>query len=207
MIGWAIGQPGHSERAEQAGAYQPDGQLVALARGGRPDAYAELVRRHQQAVYNIAYRLCGDQHEALDLAQETFVRVFRKLDLYDSARPFAPWICQVATNVALGWLQRRRLPTVALEPAPADDGAPGEATLPDYSAEPERLYLAHEQQAQIRQAILALPPHYRAVIELRHFQECSYDEIAATLAIPLSDVKSHLFRARRLLRAWLEEHA
>ena len=107
------------------------------------------------------------------------------------------------TNLALNWLVRRHAPELPL--AGGEEGDEQAAhDVPDISAEPERLYLSSEQQARVRGAILALAPHYRAVIELRHFQELSYDEIAAALNVPLSDVKSHLFRARRQLRAWLE---
>jgi RNA polymerase sigma-70 factor, ECF subfamily len=185
-----------------------DRQLVAIALRGDPEAYGELVRRHQAAVYNVAYRLVGDRQEALDLAQEAFVRAYHALASFDQHRPFGPWIKRIAANVALSWLQRRRVPTVPLTGHPAHAGGTAAEAAgrppPDYSAEPERIYLAVERQARVRAAILALPPHYRAVIELRHFQDLTYEEIAATLAIPVSDVKSHLFRARRLLRQSLE---
>jgi RNA polymerase sigma-70 factor (ECF subfamily) len=182
-----------------------DRQLVTLALSGRADAYGELVRRHQSAVYNAAYRLVGDRQEALDLAQDAFVRAQGALDSFDPARPFGPWICRIAVNTALNWLQRRRVPTVPLAGGAvgqADEGR--ELSLADDTSEPERVYLAAERQALLRGAILALPPNYRAVVELRHFQDLSYDEIAAALNIPLSDVKSHLFRARRMLRERLE---
>src|SRR5579859_1728645 len=179
-----------------------DGQLAMLARGGRPDAYGELVRRHQLAVYNIAYRLVGEREEALDLAQDAFVRAYAALANFDPARPFGPWINRVVTNLALNVLGRRAGAPLSLERSPAAESHAGGGALTDSAAEPERVYLAGERQALLRQAILALPPHYRAVVELRHFQDRSYDEIAAALAIPPSAVKSHLFRARRLLRQW-----
>jgi RNA polymerase sigma-70 factor (ECF subfamily) len=182
-----------------------DRQLVALALRGRPDAYGELVRRHQSAVYNAIYRLVGDRQEALDLAQDAFVRAYGALESFDTARPFGPWIGRIAVNTALNWLQRRRVPTVPLARGVArETGEDHELPLADDTSEPERAYLAGERQALLRSAILALPPHYRAVVELRHFQDLSYDQIAAALGVPLSDVKSHLFRARRLLRERLE---
>jgi len=185
-----------------------DRQLVALALRGRPDAYGELVRRHQAAVYNVVYRLVGDRQDALDLAQEAFMRAYHAIDSFDAARPFGPWINRIAVNIALNWLQRRRVPTVPLaRGAASDDAEPNEWPLADYSAEPERVYLAGEREALLRSAILALPPHQRAIIELRHFQGLSYEEIAAALGIALSDVKSHLFRARRRLRDLLEGSA
>jgi RNA polymerase sigma-70 factor (ECF subfamily) len=174
-----------------------DRQLVAQALGGRPDAYGELVRRYQAAVYSVAFRLVGERQEALDVAQDAFVRAFHTLDTFDQERPFGPWIGRIATNVALAGLQRRRVLTVPLGRVL---GAGAEVSPPALGGGPEEAFLSAERGAEVRRAILALPPHYRAVIELRHFQELSYEEIAATLGLPLSDVKSHLFRARRMLR-------
>ncbi len=205
---WIVSQPwrAHQQPAAEpsdAWSHLADGRLATLVGSGYPEAYGELVRRHQTAVYNVAYRLVGEREEALDLAQEAFVRAYHLLASFDSERPFGPWINRIVTNLALNGLARRRVPTVSLDAANNTTTA---WTLPDDSADPERLYLQGEHQARLRQAILALPAAYRAVVELRHFQECSYEEIAATLEIPLSDVKSRLFRARRRLRQWLEEH-
>lgn len=202
---WAAGGPevGRDRTNPWAGLAEPE--LVARALGGRPEAYGELVRRHQATVYNVALRLVGEREEALDLAQEAFVRAYQALASFDRARPFGPWINRIAANLALTWRARRRLPTVPLA-APAPGAAtPAGHEAPDYSTEPERLYLAGEGQARLRQAILALPPRYRLAIELRHFQGLAYADIAATLAIPISAVKSDLFRARRLLRERLGE--
>jgi RNA polymerase sigma-70 factor (ECF subfamily) len=177
-----------------------EGSLVDASLRGRPEAYGELVRRHQVAVYNVAYRLVGERQVALDVTQDAFVRAYQSLGTFKPDRPFGPWIKRIATNVALDWLGRRAS-TVPLPPRPRAEGTSAvEETRADESAEPEHRYLEWEERDRIRRAILALPPRYRAVVELRHFQDLAYDEIAATLGIPLSDVKSHLFRARRLLR-------
>lgn len=204
---WGLARRAGTSPAAPAWPALAEQELVAAARGGQPDAYGELVRRHQAAVYNVAYRLVGERQQALDLAQETFVRAYRALGSFDAERPFGPWVNRIAANVALSWLQRRRVPTVPLarERADGDGDGRAEVPLPDYAAEPERVYLAGEAHERLRRAILALPAPYRAVIELRHFQDLAYEEIAAALGIPLSDVKSHLFRARRLLRERLEE--
>jgi len=175
-------------------------ELIDRTRGGKRDAYGELVRRYQTIVYNVAYRLVGERQAALDLAQETFVHAYQALKSFDATRPFAPWIRRIATNLSLNWLERNRVITVSLERA--DDAT--EVPLPDHSTEPERVYLQTEQHALVLQAILRLGPRQRAVIELRHFQDLSYEEIAAVLGLPLSDVKSDLFRARQQLRRFLE---
>jgi RNA polymerase sigma-70 factor (ECF subfamily) len=185
-------------------AESPDHDLVTLAQRGLPDAYGELVRRYQTEVFRVIYRLIGEPQEALDLSQEAFVNGYRGLSSFDQSRPFGPWIKRIAINLTLNWLQRRQVPTTSLTRDATMEGDHVELAVPDETTEPERVYLANEQHADLQQAILALPPQYRAVIELRHFQDLSYEEIATVLKLPLSDVKSYLFRARQLLRKRLE---
>lgn len=166
-----------------------DRDLAMQARRGEAEAFGELVRRYQVSVFNVCYRLLGERREAEDLAQEAFLRAYQRLETFDADRAFGPWIRRVAANACLNRLEG---------PAPADLPLDEERD----QAVDHRPEIAHEQAEQagtIRAAIHSLPPHYRVVIELRHFQEMSYDEIAAALDIPLSDVKSRLFRARRIL--------
>jgi RNA polymerase sigma-70 factor (ECF subfamily) len=169
-----------------------DRALILQTRGGELEAYGELVRRYQTSVYNVCYRILGERREAEDLAQETFIRAHQKLQSYDENRPFGPWIRRVATNMCLNHLQSDRHPALPLDEE-HDVRADGSGSDTAAAAE------ARAARASIRQAIRSLPPHYRAVIELRHFQGLTYEEIADALALPLSDVKSHLFRSRKLL--------
>ena len=204
---WSMRQERGETKIVDRSTGSTDGELLTDVIRGNSDAYGEIVRRHEVAVFNVAYRLVGDRQVALDLTQDAFVRAYHGLRTFDRDRPFGPWINRIAANLAVDWLQRRRVPTVPLPLHSEDpDGEGGEEVLPDLSGEPERLYLEREQRDALRQAILALPVRYRAVVELRHFQDLAYEEIAIALGIPLSDVKSHLFRARRLLRQWLEQN-
>lgn len=182
-----------------------DRDLIARTLAGQRDAFAALVHRHQQPVFSITCRLTGDREVARELAQETFLRAYRSLSTFDLERPFAPWLYRIATNLGLNWLKRRRLATVSLEQA-----APGwenrfERELADSSPGPEALILQAERQARLWQEIAALPPEFRAVIELRHVQGLSYEEIARVLSISLGSVKSRLFRARQRLRKRLRD--
>ncbi len=179
-------------------SHPPDRELALAARRGDPDAFGELVRRHQASVFNVCYRLLANAAEAEDQVQETFLRAYRKLALYDPSRPFGPWIRRVATNLCYNHLQKNRPVRVALEDE-RDRPAEGEAMDPASAAQ------RSVRAAALRRAIAVLPPHYRAVIELRHFQGLSYGEIADTLGQPLSNVKSHLFRARRQLEQSMRE--
>lgn len=170
-------------------------ELVRLAQHGNAEAFGRLVARYQQAIFNIAYRLTGNQQDAEDVAQEVFVRTYQALDRFDPQRPFAPWLYRIATNTALNWVKRRR-PEVHV-----DEGA----LLADTTPGPEAQAIATETSARLRAAIATLPPNYRVAIELRHFQGLSYQEMSAALSVPLSDVKSWLFRARHRLRGMLSD--
>lgn len=171
-----------------------DRALVLRVRGGDLEAFGELVQRYQTSVYNVCYRLLSDTAAAEDQAQEAFIRAYQRLDQFDADRPFGPWVRRVAANLCLNQLARARPPNLSFDD---ERDAPSLETAPDPAATHEQI----ESADALRAAIAALPPHYRAVIELRHFHDLSYAEIAAQLNLPVSDVKSHLFRARKLLAA------
>jgi len=165
-----------------------DRDLILRARRGETDAYGELVTRYQTNIFNVCYRILHDRPEAEDMAQEAFMRAYDRLNSFDLERDFAPWMRRVAANVCLNHISSQK-PTSELE----------EERDADQSQRPDEQVEVKERGEQIRAALASLPPHYRVVVELRHYQEMSYEEIAAELNIPLSDVKSHLFRARKLL--------
>jgi len=171
-------------------------ELVRRAKAGDHDAFAEIVNGHQQAVFNVAYRLLGNVADAEDSAQEAFIRAYQFLGTFDLERPIAPWLKRIAANVCLNRLEGQRAFSVL-----DDELAP----LPDPNAGPEALSVARHRDERIRFELSRLPPRYRAVIELRHFQDLSYEEIASELKRPLSDIKSDLFRARKLLAEQLKD--
>ena len=178
----------------------PDRHVVLQTRHGEVEAFGELVRRYQNAVFNVCYRMLGNRREAEDLAQESFIRAFQRLDTFDIERPFGPWMRRLAANLCLNHLQQRRPSNLPLD---AETDLAAQAPWANPEAARERT----ERAEALRAAILELPAHYRAVIELRHFQELSYAEISDVLGIPLSDVKSHLFRARKQLARRLKPDA
>lgn len=169
-----------------------DRALVLQTLGGEVQAYGELVRRYQTSVYNVCYRLMGNRQSAEDMAQEAFVRAHRRLETFDLERPFGPWMRRVATNVCLNALQRSGPVEIPFE---EDVGAPDAGR----TGNPERELERAERTESVREAILSLPPHFRAVIELRHYQEFTYEEIAEALDLSMSEVKTRLYRARRQL--------
>ena len=174
----------------------PESELARRAAGGDRTAFAEIVRLHQRAVYNVVYRLLGNARDAEDATQEAFLRAYRFFDKFDPDRPLAPWLKKIAVNVCLDRLNAGP-PASPLD----DDLSPPRDPHPS----PEDLTEARLHGERIHAEIVRLPPRYRAVIELRHFQQLSYDEIASALNRPLSDVKSDLFRARKLLAERLKD--
>lgn len=173
-----------------------DRDLAARISRGDQDAFAELIQQNQSAVFNVAYRFFGNVHDAEDAAQETFLRAWRFFDKFDADRPLGPWLKRIAANVCLNRLESAR-PLLSLddERAAISDPTPG----------PESLAVNRGLESRLRFELTSLPPRYRAVIELRHFQELSYEEIATALNRPLSDVKSDLFRARKILAERLKD--
>ena len=157
---------------------------------GDRDAFAEIVHRHQQAMFNAAYRVLGNVHDAEDATQEAFIRAYQFFGRFDPDRPLAPWLIRIVINVCLNRVEGQKYTSVLDdEISPAPDPSPG----------PEMQTVIRDRDDAIRYELSRLPPRYRLVIELRHFQGLSYEEIATELKRPLSDIKSDLFRARKLL--------
>ncbi len=179
-----------------------EAEIVRRVLDGDTGLYRLLVERHSPAVFNAALRLVGARETAADITQETFLRAYQALPRFDLERPLAPWLCRIAVNLSLNWLKRRR-PTVSL-----DSPSLAPAVLADQpSTDPQTALLRQERRQILHRAIQSLPPEQRAIIELRHFQGLSYEEIAASLNLTLGNVKTRLYRARRHLRQILEEES
>lgn len=171
------------------------GLALRVLQGDR-EAFGEIVRRYQQAVFSAAYHIASDVRDAEDATQEAFIRAYRFFGKFDPDRPLEPWLKRIAVNVCLNRLERQGSTSLLDEElSPAPDPNPG----------PEAQSVGRDRDERIRAELIRLPPRYRAVIELRHFQDLSYDEIARELKRPLSDVKSDLFRARKLLAERLKD--
>ncbi|MEK6609812.1 MAG: sigma-70 family RNA polymerase sigma factor [Gemmatimonadota bacterium] len=184
-----------------------DQEVVALARAGKEAAYRELLRRYERPVFSLIYRMVRDRELAEDLAQESFVKVLNALDSYQPEYKFSSWIFKIANNAAIDHLRRREIVTLSL------DGAPGARTADEVEATALQAVdrsesaldelEAKELGTSIEQAIARLRPEYRACILLRHVEGRAYEEIAATLDLPLGTVKTYIHRARHELREYL----
>jgi RNA polymerase sigma-70 factor (ECF subfamily) len=187
----------------------PDADVVRLAQQGREPAFRELVRRYERPVFSLVYRMVRDREVAEDLAQDTFIKVLNHIDRYSPEFKFSSWLFKIANNVAIDHLRRRRLDTVSIDGAPdATSASEVEASTIQLASEQEsplEELASRELGSAIERAIGALRPQYRACILLRHVEGRSYEEIAATLDLPLGTVKTYIHRARHELRRALEE--
>lgn len=165
-------------------------RLVDRSAAGDQDAFRELVFRHHRRVLNLAYRALGDASLAEDVAQEIFLKVYRHLPSYRHEKPFIHWLNRVAANTVTDVLRRHRfvLSLDAQEQQPAAEG------------DPQDIVARRELQRAVRRSIARLPSHYRDTLVLQVFHDLSYEEIAATLDIPIGTVMSRLNVAKRLLR-------
>jgi RNA polymerase sigma factor (sigma-70 family) len=180
----------------------PDHDLVRRCLRRDEEAFRLLVQRHERQVYALIWRMVGNNEDARDLTQETFVKTFRALDQFDLERPFSNWISRIASNVTIDFLRKRRLPTVSLSPEPGDEDQ-RQMDLEDMRPRPDEDFEAGREREGLDRLIQRLPPHYRIVVHLRHVQQKSYEEIAEILDLPLGTVKARLHRAHNQLRAWL----
>ena len=187
----------------------PDADVAALAKEGREAAFRELVRRYERPVFSLIFRMVRDRELAEDLAQDTFIKVLNNIDRYRPEFKLSSWLFKIANNVTIDHLRKRQLATVSLDGSPhAQTAAEAQATSLDVESRGESALEAIESRelgSAIEQAIGKLRPEYRSCILLRHVEGRSYEEIAATLDLPLGTVKTYIHRARHELREALED--
>jgi RNA polymerase sigma-70 factor (ECF subfamily) len=167
---------------------------VNQAQHGSDEAFTDLVEAYQTHVYNLCYRMLGDPASAEDAAQETFLRAFQNLHRYDASRPFPTWLLSIAAHYCIDRLRRRRFAVTSLDQEQDEGGV----ELPDLETpNPEAESLRREQGEQMQLALDRLSSIDRAAVVLRYWHEYSEVEIAETLNLTVSAVKSRLHRARR----------
>lgn len=179
-----------------------DHELVAAARDGDELAFQEVVRRYRTPITNFVYRMLNDYEMAVDLAQETFVRVYTSIGRYEANYSFSTYIYRIASNLAISELRKRkRRKVVSLFGIfTGDDGEPVELDPVDGRQLPEEALLEDERKRAVRRAIASLPEKYRTALVLRDIEDHSYEQIAAILELSEGTVKSRINRARNLLR-------
>ncbi|CAJ64715.1 MULTISPECIES: RNA polymerase sigma factor SigE [Frankia] len=182
-----------------AGSDAAGAAATSDASGWVPPSWEDVVREHGNRVYRLAYRLTGNAHDAEDLTQDVFVRVFRSLADYTPGT-FEGWLHRITTNLFLDRMRRQQ--KIRFDALPEDT-----ERLAGREASPEAVYAEAHLDADVEAALAALPPDFRAAVVLCDIEQLSYEEIAQTLGVKLGTVRSRISRGRAMLRAALADRA
>ena len=168
-----------------------DSSLVIETLNGDREAFGRLVEKYERRIFNLAFRICGDYEDAMDVTQTVFVKAFDKLGTFDPSRKFFSWLYRMGVNESLNQIKRQsRIVHVEFDPP---SRAPG----------PEQQIIREESNGLVQTALKRLGEDQRVVIILRHFVDLSYSQIAEVLGIPEKTVKSRLYSARQRMKELL----
>lgn len=175
-----------------------DDKLVKRAIVGDQDAFKALMNKYQKPLYYHIIKMVKNNEQVEDIIQESFVKAFSNLDSYNTNYAFSTWLYRITTNHTIDYLRKKKLQTTSInEPIRAKDGEMQFQIIGN--AETDRKIIRKERKKIVSDAIQNLPEKYREVIEMRHLEEMSYQEISEQLDLPLGTVKAHIFRAREML--------
>ena len=177
-------------------AEQDDVQLVRASQQGDQEAFAVLVQRHQRHIFNLSWRMLQDDEDAGEITQEIFLAAWQGLPAFRGEARFSTWLHRIAYRCCLQQLERRKRERSLHSAIQAEQHLEGV----HQEKQVEDILEQRDQQAIVREQLELLPARYRIVLILRHFQEMTYEEIADILSLPVGTVKTHLFRARNLLK-------
>jgi RNA polymerase sigma-70 factor (ECF subfamily) len=175
---------------------QDDTQLVKASRHGNQDAFALLVQRHQRRVFNLSLHLLQDYEDASEVTQEAFLAAWQGLPSFRGEARFAIWLYRITYHCCLRQLERRKREgnlQAVIEVEQILESMHKEQQAED-------ILERRDRQAMVREQMEQLPSQYRMVLILRHLQEMTYEEMADILSMPVGTIKTHLFRARNLLK-------
>lgn len=182
---------------------ESDGAVVVRAQSGDGDAFRTLVDRHSRSVFRLAYRMTGNEQDAEDVVQETFLRAYKQLSHYESRSSFSTWLYRIASNYSLDLIRMRK----RHEDRRENDTAEGRSVLDTVATPapaPDRLVLSQEVGQRVNAAMNELSDLERSAFVLRHFEGLSIEEIGGMLGTSLNATKHSIFRAVQKLRRRLE---
>ena len=163
-------------------------------------AYAELMGRYRDSVYYMLLKMVNNKDDAEDLTVEAFGKAFKRLSQYTPNFAFSTWLFRIATNNCIDFIRRKRKNTFSIDqPIEDDEGGEMVMDLRSEALDPEEHIMKKQKIIMLRELVDKMKPRYRTLIEMRYFQELSYEEIADQLELPLGTVKAQLFRAREFL--------
>jgi RNA polymerase sigma-70 factor (ECF subfamily) len=167
---------------------------------GDQKAYAELMKNYRDSLYFMLLKMTNNPHDAEDLTIEAFGKAFKKLHQYTPDYAFSTWLFKIASNNCIDFIRRKKKYTFSIDQGIDDElGTELANRIPAETLNPEEELVKKQKIKLMREVVEKLKPHYRTLIELRYFNELSYEEIAVELNLPLGTVKAQLFRAREFL--------
>ncbi|MBP7102948.1 MAG: sigma-70 family RNA polymerase sigma factor [Bacteroidales bacterium] len=181
---------------------QRDWMLIQKAlKHNDQQAYAELMEYYRESVYLMMLKMVNNPYDAEDLTMEAFGKAFRKLYQYTNTNAFSTWLYKIAANNGIDFLRKKSLNLIMIDQGfENEDGDTHIIEIKDEMLNPEEKFCDKENKESMRKIVARLKPHYRELIELRYFEELSYEEIAQRMQIPLGTVKAKLFRAKYMLQ-------
>jgi RNA polymerase sigma-70 factor (ECF subfamily) len=180
--------------------------LVLKAIEGDQRAYADLMERYRSSIYHMMLKMVNNREDADDLTLEAFGKAFNKLSTYAPKYAFSTWLFKIATNNCIDHIRKKRLHLLSIDETVEKDGTQSFSTnLKSNTLDPEEKFIKRQRVKLMRKVMSKLTIKYRLMIELRYFEELSYDEIARELDIPLGTVKAQLFRAKEILYNLLQQ--
>lgn len=182
-----------------------DYNLVQRALKNDQLAYGELLDRYRESIYYMVFKMVKDREDAEDLTIEAFGKAFKRLDQYTPNFAFSTWFFKIATNNCIDFIRKKRMQTYSLDDKLKDnEGGEMQVDIKDYKLNPEEEFIKEQKKNTMRNVVDKLKPRYRRLVELRYFEEYSYEEIAEEMQLPIGTVKAQLFRAREFLLQVLE---
>lgn len=182
---------------------ETDDAAVARARAGDSDGFRLLVERHSRNVFRLAYRMTGNENDAEDIVQETFLRAYKQLNRYESRSTFGTWLYRIAANCSLDMIRARKS-RHQVHAAGIDENLDVMSAIPSTDAGPDRMFYSTQVQRRVKDALEALTQQERTAFVLRHFEGQSIEEISGVLGIGGNAAKHSIFRAVQKLRRALE---
>jgi len=180
-----------------------DAAAVALVRAGDRDAFRPIVERYSEMLFRLAYRITGNEADAEEVVQETFMRAYRKLNSFDGRSSLSTWLFRIATNCSLDLLDRRKTQPQLLAGDPDQNEDAPEERVASEQPNPERMAYSTEMQASIQAALQSLTAVERTAFVLRHVEGRSVDEIASALNVRAGAARHSVFRAVEKMRKFL----
>ncbi len=174
---------------------QKDKELIQQALAGSQLAYERLMERYYDSIYFMILRLVKNMSDAEELSQEAFAKAFSQLEKYDEQYAFSSWLFTIASNLSVDFLRKKKYNEISID----DDELLRDRTVEATQANPEEHFILKQEFKELKHRVESLKEQYRILLELRYFEEYTYEEIAQELDLPMGTVKTQLHRAKTQL--------